>query len=148
MHPFVHGGNLSSSCPLWFQFTKPVSKCLCFLFSSTGRSETTSSSSSSSQLVPPLSSNELPLPYTPTPQGGIPMINCKVCQAMINIEGKLHQHVVKCSVCHEATVSTNSHFSSSCHHLCFPSCSDTFIIFIELHCFLWTVPVLCTWLSG
>lgn len=68
-----------------------------------GRSGTTSSSSSSSQLVRPLSSNELPLPYTPTPQGGIPMINCKVCQAMINIEGKLHQHVVKCSVCHEAT---------------------------------------------
>lgn len=31
------------------------------------------------------------------------MINCRVCQAMINIEGKQHLHVVKCSVCQEAT---------------------------------------------
>ncbi|KAK6185438.1 hypothetical protein SNE40_007674 [Patella caerulea] len=53
--------------------------------------------------VPPISPDELPPPYTPTPQGGIPMINCKVCQAMINIEGKQHLHVVKCGVCQEAT---------------------------------------------
>ena len=55
--------------------------------------------------VPPIGVDELPPPYTPSSQGGIPMINCKVCQSMINIEGKLHQHVVKCSVCNEATVS-------------------------------------------
>ncbi|KAL8589934.1 hypothetical protein ACOMHN_024021 [Nucella lapillus] len=53
--------------------------------------------------VPPIGPDELPPPYTPTPQGGIPMINCRVCQAMINIEGKQHLHVVKCSVCQEAT---------------------------------------------
>lgn len=49
--------------------------------------------------------DELPPPYTPSGHGNIPMINCKVCQAMINLEGKLHQHVVKCSSCNEATVS-------------------------------------------
>lgn len=53
--------------------------------------------------VPPIGPDELPPPYTPSPHGGIPMINCKVCQSMINIEGKTHQHVVKCSVCNEAT---------------------------------------------
>ena len=47
--------------------------------------------------------NELPPPYTPSSQGGIPVINCKVCQSVINIEGRTHQHVVKCDVCKEAT---------------------------------------------
>ncbi|CAC5396449.1 TMEM55 [Mytilus coruscus] len=51
--------------------------------------------------VPPIAPNELPPPYTP--QGGLPMINCKVCQALINIEGKTNQHVIKCTVCNEAT---------------------------------------------
>lgn len=46
---------------------------------------------------------ELPPPYVATP-GGVPVVNCKVCQAMINIEGKQQQHVVKCNVCNEATV--------------------------------------------
>ena len=57
---------------------------------------------------PPILPGEQPPPYTPatTPQGGVPMINCRVCQSMINLEGRLHQHVVKCGVCHEATVST------------------------------------------
>ncbi|XP_033754041.1 type 1 phosphatidylinositol 4,5-bisphosphate 4-phosphatase-like [Pecten maximus] len=53
--------------------------------------------------VPPIGPDELPPPYTPTAQGGIPMVNCKVCQALINIEGKTNQHVVKCTVCKEAT---------------------------------------------
>ncbi|XP_002730616.1 type 2 phosphatidylinositol 4,5-bisphosphate 4-phosphatase-like [Saccoglossus kowalevskii] len=52
---------------------------------------------------PPILPDEQPPPYTPSPAGGVPMINCRVCQAMINIEGKLHQHVVKCNVCNEAT---------------------------------------------
>ncbi|CAG5125017.1 unnamed protein product [Candidula unifasciata] len=47
--------------------------------------------------------DELPPPYTPTAQGDIPMINCKVCQAIISLEGKQHLYVVKCSVCSEAT---------------------------------------------
>ncbi|XP_059158772.1 type 2 phosphatidylinositol 4,5-bisphosphate 4-phosphatase-like isoform X2 [Physella acuta] len=51
----------------------------------------------------PVGTDELPPPYTPTAQGGIPMINCKVCQAIISLEGKQHQFVVKCSVCNEAT---------------------------------------------
>ena len=54
--------------------------------------------------VPPIGPDELPPPYTPTAMGGMPMINCKVCQAMVNIEGKQNQHVVKCTVCNEATV--------------------------------------------
>jgi phosphatidylinositol-4,5-bisphosphate 4-phosphatase len=33
------------------------------------------------------------------------MITCRVCQSLINVEGKMHQHVVKCGVCNEATVS-------------------------------------------
>lgn len=55
--------------------------------------------------VLPVGADELPPPYTPTAQGGIPMINCKVCQAIISLEGKQHLFVVKCSVCSEATVS-------------------------------------------
>ncbi|XP_048756916.1 type 2 phosphatidylinositol 4,5-bisphosphate 4-phosphatase-like isoform X2 [Ostrea edulis] len=55
------------------------------------------------QAPQPILPDELPPPYTPTPQGGIPMINCKVCQALINVEGKQNQHVVKCTVCNEAT---------------------------------------------
>ncbi|CAL1544829.1 unnamed protein product [Lymnaea stagnalis] len=51
----------------------------------------------------PIGADELPPPYTPTAQGGIPMINCKVCQAIISLEGKQHLFVVKCSVCNEAT---------------------------------------------
>ncbi|GFO43413.1 type 1 phosphatidylinositol 4,5-bisphosphate 4-phosphatase-like protein [Plakobranchus ocellatus] len=51
----------------------------------------------------PIGTDELPPPYTPTAQGGIPMINCKVCQAIISLEGKQHLFVVKCSVCGEAT---------------------------------------------
>ena len=53
----------------------------------------------------PADIDELPPPYTPLPEGGVPMINCKVCQALINLQGKEHLHVVKCGVCGEATVS-------------------------------------------
>lgn len=51
---------------------------------------------------------ELPPPYTAIASpdaGGVPVINCRVCQSIINLDGKLHQHVVKCTVCNEATVS-------------------------------------------
>lgn len=54
--------------------------------------------------VPPIGPDELPPPYSATSPGNIPTINCKVCQSLINIEGKTSQHVVKCSVCNEATV--------------------------------------------
>ncbi|KAG9478720.1 hypothetical protein GDO78_012403, partial [Eleutherodactylus coqui] len=49
---------------------------------------------------------ELPPPYTAivSPDAsGVPVINCRVCQSLINLDGKLHQHVVKCTVCSEAT---------------------------------------------
>lgn len=35
----------------------------------------------------------------------MPMVTCRVCQAMIDVSGKRDQHVVKCSQCNEATVS-------------------------------------------
>nr|XP_014352442.1 PREDICTED: type 1 phosphatidylinositol 4,5-bisphosphate 4-phosphatase [Latimeria chalumnae] len=50
---------------------------------------------------------EDPPPYSPltSPESGsTPMITCRVCQSLINVEGKMHQHVVKCGVCNEATV--------------------------------------------
>ncbi|RXN22265.1 type 2 phosphatidylinositol 4,5-bisphosphate 4-phosphatase [Labeo rohita] len=49
---------------------------------------------------------ELPPPYTAIASpdaGGVPVINCRVCQSLITLDGKLHQHVVKCTVCNEAT---------------------------------------------
>nr|DBA24138.1 TPA: hypothetical protein GDO54_011837 [Pyxicephalus adspersus] len=49
---------------------------------------------------------ELPPPYTAIASpdaNGVPVINCRVCQSLINLDGKLHQHVVKCTVCNEAT---------------------------------------------
>ncbi|XP_017725829.1 PREDICTED: type 2 phosphatidylinositol 4,5-bisphosphate 4-phosphatase [Rhinopithecus bieti] len=56
---------------------------------------------------------ELPPPYTAIASpdaSGIPVINCRVCQSLINLDGKLHQHVVKCTVCNEATVSGDFHY--------------------------------------
>lgn len=70
---------------------------------------------------PPYSSFEekmggRPPPYyhqragTPTPSEGssvtsslIPHINCRVCQTVLSVEGKLHLHVIKCHSCGEAT---------------------------------------------
>ncbi|OXB69389.1 hypothetical protein ASZ78_004879 [Callipepla squamata] len=49
---------------------------------------------------------ELPPPYTAIASpdaSNVPVINCRVCQSLINLDGKLHQHVVKCTVCNEAT---------------------------------------------
>ncbi|CAK8677917.1 type 1 phosphatidylinositol 4,5-bisphosphate 4-phosphatase-like [Clavelina lepadiformis] len=59
-----------------------------------------------------------PPPYTPTPttpmtptfsgsnvtvSSEVPVINCRVCHTMMNIEGRLHLHVIKCQLCGEAT---------------------------------------------
>lgn len=54
-------------------------------------------------LVSPVGPDELPPPYTPS-SNGVPMVTCRVCQAMIDISGKVDQHVVKCNQCNEATV--------------------------------------------
>ncbi|KAL4234658.1 phosphatidylinositol-4 [Mactra antiquata] len=53
--------------------------------------------------VPPIGPDELPPPYTPSATGGALSINCKVCQAIVSIEGKQNQNVVKCQACNEAT---------------------------------------------
>ena len=55
--------------------------------------------------ISPIGPDELPPPYQ---QAGMPMVTCRVCQAMIDISGKREQHVVKCSECNEATVSFSS----------------------------------------
>ncbi|XP_029419180.1 type 1 phosphatidylinositol 4,5-bisphosphate 4-phosphatase isoform X4 [Nannospalax galili] len=54
---------------------------------------------------------EDPPPYSPLTSpdsGNAPMITCRVCQSLINVEGKMHQHVVKCGVCNEATPIKNA----------------------------------------
>ncbi|XP_052589338.1 type 1 phosphatidylinositol 4,5-bisphosphate 4-phosphatase isoform X2 [Peromyscus californicus insignis] len=54
---------------------------------------------------------EDPPPYSPLTSpdsGSAPMITCRVCQSPINVEGKMHQHVVKCGVCNEATPIKNA----------------------------------------
>ncbi|KAF4524077.1 hypothetical protein B566_EDAN013969, partial [Ephemera danica] len=53
--------------------------------------------------VSPIGPDELPPPYTAATQSGVPMVTCRVCQAMIDISGKRDQHVVKCRECNEAT---------------------------------------------
>ncbi|KAL0970668.1 hypothetical protein UPYG_G00245450 [Umbra pygmaea] len=66
----------------------------------------------SSYLFPPVSAprpvmlGEAPPPYSPiaSPESSTPpIISCRVCQSAISIEGKIHQHVVKCGICNEAT---------------------------------------------
>lgn len=53
--------------------------------------------------VSPIGPAEVP-PSFQQPQGGVPMVTCRVCQAMIDISSKREQHVVKCHICQEATV--------------------------------------------
>ncbi|XP_051982043.1 type I phosphatidylinositol 4,5-bisphosphate 4-phosphatase-B isoform X2 [Xyrauchen texanus] len=49
--------------------------------------------------APPLYSSE---------SGNDPVISCRVCQSLISVGGKIHQHVVKCGVCNEATPIKNA----------------------------------------
>ncbi|XP_017292949.1 type I phosphatidylinositol 4,5-bisphosphate 4-phosphatase-A [Kryptolebias marmoratus] len=54
---------------------------------------------------------EPPPPYSPQgspDSGSAPVISCRVCQSTISVEGKTHQHVVKCSICNEATPIQNA----------------------------------------
>lgn len=67
---------------------------------------------------PPLSPQEDPPQYSPvaSPESSsAPMISCRVCQSLISVEGKIHQHVVKCGVCNEATVGTACHAPGYTH---------------------------------
>eukprot|EP00069_Balaena_mysticetus_P013966 bmy_08749T0 len=60
--------------------------------------------------VPTILTRKQPQSRTPPPYtaitspdaSGIPVINCHVCQSL-NLDGKLHQHVAKCTVCNDAT---------------------------------------------
>ncbi|XP_057327978.1 type 2 phosphatidylinositol 4,5-bisphosphate 4-phosphatase [Microplitis mediator] len=58
--------------------------------------------------VSPIGPDEVPPPYQSANQSGMPMVTCRVCQAMIDISGKKDQHVVKCSQCNEATPIRNA----------------------------------------
>ncbi|XP_075224117.1 type 1 phosphatidylinositol 4,5-bisphosphate 4-phosphatase isoform X2 [Lycorma delicatula] len=53
--------------------------------------------------VSPIGPDELPPPYQAATQGNHAMVTCRVCQAMIDVSSKREQHVVKCSICNEAT---------------------------------------------
>ncbi|XP_053653291.2 type 2 phosphatidylinositol 4,5-bisphosphate 4-phosphatase isoform X3 [Cherax quadricarinatus] len=67
----------------------------------------TSQGTGEGTLVSPVGPDELPPPYTPS-SNGVPMVTCRVCQAMIDISGKVDQHVVKCNQCNEATPIKNA----------------------------------------
>ena len=59
--------------------------------------------------VSPIGPDELPPPFYQNSMGpGLPMVTCRVCQAMIDISGKRDQHVVKCCQCNEATPIRNA----------------------------------------
>lgn len=64
--------------------------------------------SSSPQTNPPISATPLSLSDLPQidPNDPDPKIPCQVCKATIQLDGKLHQHVVKCTSCSEAMVSS------------------------------------------
>ncbi|XP_030914365.1 type 2 phosphatidylinositol 4,5-bisphosphate 4-phosphatase [Geospiza fortis] len=74
---------------------------------------------------------ELPPPYTAIASpdaSSVPVINCRVCQSLINLDGKLHQHVVKCTVCNEATPIKNPPSGKKyvrCQCNCLLICKDT-----------------------
>ncbi|TMS02384.1 Type I phosphatidylinositol 4,5-bisphosphate 4-phosphatase-B [Larimichthys crocea] len=60
-----------------------------------------------SSLVP----GDPPPPYSPQgspDSSSAPVISCRVCQSAISVEGKTHQHVVKCGICNEATPIKNA----------------------------------------
>lgn len=58
--------------------------------------------------VSPIGPNEVPPPFQQASSGGVPMVTCRVCAAMIDISTKKEQHVVKCLQCQEATPIRNA----------------------------------------
>lgn len=78
---------------------------ICFFFSFFARTEIIYPKVGDDQTtVSSIGPGEVPPPYQQLPHGGVPMVTCRVCQAMIDISNKREQHVVKCHQCQEATV--------------------------------------------
>lgn len=75
---------------------------------STGGEELYEKGSDDQTTVSPIGPGEVPPPYQSSPHTGVPMVTCRVCQAMIDITNKREQHVVKCNQCHEATPIRNA----------------------------------------
>lgn len=59
------------------------------------------------------------------------MITCRVCQSPINVEGKMHQHVVKCGVCNEATVSCTCAKAGFVSGILFPTLDPVQDLFLK-----------------
>ncbi|XP_076247497.1 type 1 phosphatidylinositol 4,5-bisphosphate 4-phosphatase isoform X3 [Calliopsis andreniformis] len=72
-------------------------------------SEVSETQSTFSHTVSTIGPDELPPSYHSLhPNGSMPVVTCRVCQAMIDIAGKRDQHVVKCCQCKEATPIRNA----------------------------------------
>lgn len=54
-------------------------------------------------VIDELDADELPQPIFSN--SGMPSVKCKVCNNLIDLDGKLDCYVVKCHCCQEATVS-------------------------------------------
>ncbi|KAG0712124.1 Type 1 phosphatidylinositol 4,5-bisphosphate 4-phosphatase [Chionoecetes opilio] len=105
--PLLQGTAATPAHTLYGGSTPPAHHVLIIVVSSAGGTEGT--------LVSPVGPDELPPPYTPS-SSGVPMVTCRVCQAMIDISGKVDQHVVKCNQCNEATFNTLNNALARCPH--------------------------------
>ncbi|XP_076171908.1 type 1 phosphatidylinositol 4,5-bisphosphate 4-phosphatase [Ptiloglossa arizonensis] len=71
-------------------------------------SDATDETQTTVNTVSTIGPDELPPSYQSLQPDGMPMVTCRVCQAMIDISAKRDQHVVKCCQCNEATPIRNA----------------------------------------